>query len=288
VRSCGRRLALIAAVVFSCPGNAIAQTSAPLPCALEPGPTRAVASVSSGDTIRLDDGVEVRLLGILAPKARDAGLSSAGTKWPPAADAREALAALVGGRSVALAFVNNGERTDRYRRVLAHLFVDTGGQQTWVQGRLVAQGQARAHALPRTPAPCHAALVALERQARAAGLGLWSHAAYQVRPADRPSELARYRNSFQLVRGRVERTRRTRRLAILELASSEKPPAPEGRSQWGAFHVIWWRSAADKLKLPELASLTGRNVLVRGWVQQRPGRGPEIELVAAGQLEFED
>jgi endonuclease YncB( thermonuclease family) len=281
-----RLAAAAVAVLLSCASNAVAQTSAPLPCALEPGPTRAVAAVASGDSIRLDDGVEVRLLGVLAPRARDAGISSAGAQWPPAAEAREALAALVVGRGVALAFA--GSRTDRYHRVLAHLFVDIAGKQVWVQGRLVAQGQVRAHARPRSPDPCHVALVAMERQARASRLGLWSHAAYQVRPADRPSELARYRNTFQLVRGRVERTRRTRHLAILELASNEKPPAPEGRSQWGAFHVIWRQNATDRLKLPELTAFAGRNVLVRGWIEQRPGRGPEIELVAAGQLELDD
>jgi endonuclease YncB( thermonuclease family) len=274
------------ALLLARPDAAFAQSAAPLPCALEPGPTRAVADVASGDSIRLDDGVEVRLLGVLAPRARDADISSADAAWPPAAEARKALAALVGGRGVALAFT--GTRTDRYRRVLAHLFVDIDGRQVWVQGRLVAQGEVRAHARPGSLDPCHAALVALERQARASRLGLWSHAAYQIRPADRPSELARYRNTFQLVRGRVERTRRTRHLAILELASGEKPPAPAGRSQWGAFHVIWRQSAADKLKLPDLTALDGRNVLVRGWIEQRPGRGPEIELSAAGQLELED
>jgi len=195
-----------------------------------------------------------------------------------------ALEALVGGHSVALAFA--GSQTDRYGRVQAHLFVDRDGQQTWVQGRLAEQGHVRAHALPRNPDPCHAALVARERLARLAGLGLWSHAAYQIRPADRPSELSRYANSFQLVRGRVERTRTTRGLAILELASGERPPASEGRSQWGAFQVLWRRSAADRLKLPDLTSFVGRNVLVRGWIEEH--RGPEITLVAAGQLELED
>lgn len=263
-----------------------AQSSAPLPCALEPGPTRAVADILSGDSVRLDDAVELRLLGVLAPRARDGGASSTSTVWPPAADARKALETIVAGGSVALAFA--GPRTDRYGRVQAHLFADVSGQQVWVQGRLVEQGHLRAHALPRNPDPCHAALVALERRARASGLGLWSHAAYQVRPADRPSELGRYRNSFQLVRGRIERTRTTRSLVILEFASSEKAPAPEGRSQWGAFQAIWRRSAMAKLKLPEATSLTGRNVLVRGWIGERRGGGPEIELVAAGQLELED
>lgn len=282
---CDVRLpSLAVTALLVCAGHAIAQGSAPLPCALEPGPTRAIAAVIDGENVRLDDGIELRLLGVLAPRASDAGASSGVASWPPANDARRALQALVDGRSVALGFA--GPRNDRYGRVLAHLFVDLGGQQVWVQGRLAERGQVRAHAQPRNPDPCHAELVALERRARWSGLGLWSHAAYQVRPADRPSELSRYRYSFQLVRGRIERARMTRRLAVLELASSEQAPAPEGRSQWGALHVIWRRSTADKLRLPDPTTLVGRNVLVRGWIGEH--RGPEIELVAPGQLEFED
>ena len=287
MRKRGRRLIGVAAGILAISVEAaFAQSSAPLPCALEPGPTRAVASVLNGDTVRLDDGVELRLLSVLAPKTRDGGASSTTASWPPASEAQTFLAALVEGRSVALAFA--GVRNDRYGRVLAHIFVDADGRQTWVQGRLVEQGHARAHALPGDPDPCHAALTARERQSREAGRGLWSHAAYQARPADRPSELARYRHSFQLVRGRIERVRMTRALAVLELASGEKQPAAEGKSQWGAFHVVWRRSAMEKLKLPEATTLVGRNVLVRGWIEGRSGRGPEIELVAPGQLELED
>ena len=283
----GWLIGVVAGVLAMCAGEARGQSSAPLPCALEPGPTRAVASVPSGDTVRLDDGVELRLLGVLAPKRRDGGTSSSTTApWPPASEAQAFLAALVEGRSVALAFA--GPHTDRYGRVLAHLFVDADGQQTWVQGRLVEQGHARAHALPGDPDPCHAALTAREHKSRQAGRGLWSHAAYQTRPADRPSELAKYRHSFQLVRGRIERVRMTRGLAILELASGERQPAAEGKSQWGAFHVVWRRSATAKLKLPEATTLLGRNVLVRGWIEGRNGHGPEIELIAPGQLELED
>ncbi|MGE0765244.1 MAG: thermonuclease family protein [Hyphomicrobiaceae bacterium] len=265
-----------------------AQASAPLPCALDAGPARAVVAIGDGHSVTLDDGVDLRLLGILAPTARDGGpwpaARPASVEWPPSSEAQRVLEKLVGGRSVALAFA--GPHTDRYGRVVAHLFVDVDGRQIWVQGYLVERGQARAHPLPRHPNPCHAALVALERRARAAGLGLWSHAAYQIRPADRPSELARYRYTFQLVRGRVERTRTTRALVILELANGEAPPAPAGRSHRNAFHVIWRRGATGNLKLPDTGSLVGRNILVRGWVDEH--RGPEIELVAAGQIEFED
>ena len=260
-----------------------AAESTMLPCVLEPGPTRAVTRAIDGETLRLDDSIEVRLMGALAPRARDAGLDASAV-WSPAVDAHVALEALVGGRNVALAFAS-GHRADRYGRVLAHLVVERDGGQIWVQGRLVETGQARAYALPGGD-PCLPALVALERKAREAGLGLWSNAAYQIRPADRPTELTLYRHTFQLVRGRIERTRETRGLAIIELASGERAAAAEGRSQWDAFHVVWRRSLTEALQMGWKESLVGRNVLVRGWVDDH--RGPEIELVSAGQLEIED
>jgi len=255
----------------------------PLPCTLEPGPTRTVAEVMDGETVRLDDGIEVRLMGMLAPRPRDAGMADAASAWPPAERARAALAALVGGRSVALAF--GGERSDRYGRVLAHLVVERDGEQVWVQGLLVETGHARADALAGGD-PCFAPLVARERKARQDGIGLWVDAAYQVRPGDRPTELSRYRHTFQLVRGRIERVRRTRSLVIAELASAERPAAPEGRSQWNAFHVVWRSSRASALGLDAADSLIGRNIIVRGWIEDN--RGPEIEIVVAGQLEPEE
>ncbi len=94
--------------------------------------------------MRLDDGKEVRLLGILAPRASDAG-ASPGT-WPPESAQGRALADLVQGQSVSLAFA--GRRADRYDRVLAHVFTTTNGVPVWVQGQLVEQGHARADPRP--------------------------------------------------------------------------------------------------------------------------------------------
>ena len=263
--------------------SVLAQAAATLPCTLEPGPTRAVAAVLDGETVRLDDGIEVRLIGALTPRATDGGAEGGAAAWPPETEARAALERLVDGRSVALAFA--GPRADRYGRVLAHLFVEQASEQVWVQGRLVETGHARAYSLAGSDA-CIGALLARERGARNTGLGLWSHAAYQVRPADRPTELARYRHTFQVVRGRVERGRGTRGLAILELASGERAAAAEGTSQRGAFRVVWrWavgRSAA--LDQPDL--WRGRNVVIRGWIEARGG--PEIEIMAAGQLENDE
>ncbi len=263
-------------------GEARAQAAVTLGCNLEPGPSRAVAGIVDGETLRLDDGVEVRLIGALAPRASDAGTDgNVSPAWPPEIATRDALAAWVGGQSVALAFA--GRRADRYGRVLAHVFMNRDGEDVWVQGRLVEDGLARAYALPESDA-CLGPLLERERRARQANRGLWAHAAYQVRPADRPTELTRYRHTFQLVRGRVERGRGTRgSLSILELANGEKPPAPEGGSQRGAFRVVWRREVARRAGLEAPERLADRNILVRGWIDVRAG--PEIEILAAGQIE---
>jgi hypothetical protein len=184
---------------------------------------------------------------------------------------------------VALAFA--GPRADRYGRVLAHLFLGEADAQIWVQGKMIEAGHARAVALPESDA-CIGALLERERRAREAGLGLWSHAAYQIRPADRPTELGRYRFTYQLVRGRVERARQGRGLAILEMANGERPAAEQGKSQRGAFRVVWREKVGRQAGLDRATNLSGRNILVRGWVDAR--FGPEIEIVTAGQLEIED
>jgi endonuclease YncB( thermonuclease family) len=254
-----------------------------LPCGLEPGPVRAVASVVDGETLRLDDRIEVRLIGAMMPRASDASAEGASGLWRPEIDARAALHALAAGRSVTLAMPET--QIDRYGRTLAHVFLDENGQRVWLQGRLVEIGWARAYAIPGSEV-CAAELLQLERRARDARLGLWTHAAYEVRPADRPAELSRYRHTFQLVRGRVEKVRGSRSMAILEMPNIEGPSAVRTTSRKGAFRIVWRRAMARRAELPEPDSLVGRRVLVRGWIEGYGG--PEIEIMTKGQLEIED
>lgn len=274
----------VAALLMAWAPTVRSQSAATLPCVLEPGPTRAVAAVIDGATVRLDDGIELRLLDVLGPHADDAGAAGA-SAWPPADEARAELAALIEGQSIALAFA--GERADRYGRVLAHAFVKREADDVWVQGALVERGHARV-AGARGAGGCLAALLDRERRARTAQAGIWAHAGYQVRPGDRPEELARYRHTFQLVRGRVERVRTTRTLMVLELTSSTRAPRGSDGRQWGALRLTWKRSAGLPAGVERADQLAGRNVLARGWVEVAPGRGPEIEIVQLAELDFED
>src|SRR5918999_3745487 len=99
LRSSGGRLApLLAAWLIL----AMAGAQAAAECALQPGPARAVARVLDGETLALDDGTEVRLIGALSPRPLEAAADA--SYWPPEREAIAALERLVLGRSVELAF----------------------------------------------------------------------------------------------------------------------------------------------------------------------------------------
>jgi endonuclease YncB( thermonuclease family) len=240
---------------------------------LEFGPTRAVVRVTDGETVVLDDGRELRLIGALAPRAIDAD-ADAGV-WPAEAAATEGLRALVLGRSVELRF-GPGERTDRYGRLQAHAFLIEGDGRRWIQGVLLQQGLARAYALAGARS-CGAELLAAERSAREARLGLWADAAYQVRPADKPSELLRYRSTFQVIEGVIVRVGQTRGTIYLNF----------DRTWRRGVSVSLRRDDASLLGAADVGNpmaLEGRSVRVRGWIEQR-GAAPIIDISAGGLVE---
>jgi endonuclease YncB( thermonuclease family) len=271
-----RRARVFAAVVWLAVAGspAVAQPAeGPSTCPdLSPGPSRTVARIIDGETVTLDDGAELRLIGALAPRAIDAG-AEAGT-WPAEAKAREGLTALVLGKSVELGF--GGDRADRYGRLLAHAFLVEGDRRHWVQAQMLERGLARAYALPGHRA-CADALLSAERTARSSALGLWAEAAYQVRRADNPGELLRYRATFQLVEGRVARVAQARGTIYLNF----------DRNWRQAFSASLKREDSRQLlgtHAGNPAGLEGRDVQLRGWIEQRGG-APVIDLSSAGHVE---
>src|SRR5262245_48586665 len=129
-------------------------------CKLEPIGTGAVKSVVDGRTFVLTDGREVRLAGIEVPRADDGGAH--------AGAAKAALEALLAGGEIL--FKRLGAETDRYGRVVAYVFGT--GQERAAQQVMLARGHARM-AARIGDAACAAELLAAERTARAARLGLW-------------------------------------------------------------------------------------------------------------------
>jgi len=239
-------------------------------CVLEAGPRHAVDRVVDAETVLLDDGRQVRLIGALAPRAPNN--SPAAARWRPEQDAVAALRDLIRGRSVELAF--SGRHLDRYGHLLAHLFFEQDGERVWVQGYLLSKGQARAYGLPGSFA-CMRELLAHEQVARAAGIGLWSSAAYATRPAARTRELMRLRNSYQIVEGRVAHVASLKSHTYLNFGTNWRNDFTAGVSpKLRRANPEWAKS---------LAALEGKHIQVRGWIEYR--NGPYIAIDDPNQIE---
>ena len=120
---------------------ALLPPSATAVAAAEPVTSGVVSRVVDGDTLVLENGSQVRLVGIQAPKL-PLGRRNLPT-WPLAHEVKAALAALTLKKPLVLTYT--GRRIDRHGRLLAHLS-DADGR--WIQGVLLARGMARVYTFP--------------------------------------------------------------------------------------------------------------------------------------------
>lgn len=204
------------------------------------------ARVIDGDTLRLEDGRRVRLIGIDTPEIGREGRASE----PFAEQARERLQALV--REPGLQLVVGQQAEDRYGRTLGHLFTGRGAN---IEALLLADGLGFALAVPPNLAllECHAAA---EGEARRELLGVWRQP---------PLPAARAKAGFQVLRGRIARVQSAGRYLWLELDGPiVLRLALDDASLWAASPQHWH----------------GREVEVRGWVidrRQQTGVKPEFK-----------
>jgi endonuclease YncB( thermonuclease family) len=235
---------------------------------MEPGGV--VVQVTDGDTVVLDTGVVVRMIGTQAPKL---ALGRAGfVDWPKAEEAKATLEAMVLNKPVRLGY--GGERVDRYERALAHVFVSTPDGELWAQQAMVAAGMARVYSFADNR-QCLDQLFAAEGRARAAGVGIWGDPYYSVRAADEPAGLLKRAGQYELVEGRV----------LLADAASGRVYLNFGRFWKEDFTAVieapalrlFAKAGADPLRLE------GALVRIRGWVDDRDG--PRIEITHPEQIE---
>lgn len=240
-----------------------------LACAdLRDGPRGTVVEVTDGDTVVLDSGAKVRLIGMQAPKLP---LGRAGFAiWPLADDAKRALEKLALGAKVQLRY--GGTERDRHGRVLAHMFI--GDAEVWAQQAMLGQGMARVYSFADNRF-CLEELYAAERQARVDRRGIWTKAYYELRSADRPAELLPLVGRYELIEGRVLTAQKAGKYVYLNF----------GRVWREDFTVVIDRYGMDNFEddgVDPLA-LAGRVVRVRGWIDNRDG--PRIEVTHPEQIE---
>lgn len=238
--------------------------------ALRDGPRGTVTAVRDGDTVLLDTGLEVRLVGTQAPKLP---LGREGFEtWPKAEEARQALEEIVLGQSVVLRY--GGEQIDRHGRALAQLFVVLTDREIWAQEEMLMAGMARVYSFPDNRA-CLLELFAAEAKARAMKLGIWGDPEYSVRRADRPEVLLDRAGHYELVEGRVLLAAEAGALVYLNFGRRWKEDFTvviDARSR-----KLFAESGLDPLVLG------GALVRVRGWIDDYDG--PRIEVTHPEQIE---
>ena len=143
-----------------------------------------VAAVLDGRTFRLEDGREIRLVGI-EPADGDRAKGAA------------ALSAIVGGRDVTLQ--GEDDTPDRYGRQTAFVFV--AGAEAPVQNELLRQGAVLFSANVADSA-CAGTLAAAEATALSAKIGIWS-APTAIKNAESPGDILAGIGRFAVVEGKV-------------------------------------------------------------------------------------
>jgi endonuclease YncB( thermonuclease family) len=236
---------------------------------LADGPTGTVVAVPDGNSLKLDSGPVVRLIGTRAPMP--AGRRAAATAEPLADEARTGLSALVLHKAVRLGL--DDEETDRYGNMEAELFF-TGTPGDWVEQALLARGLARVEpsAINRR---CIGELLAAEAPARNAGLGIWADPHYSVRDANDPASLAGLVGRYELAEGEVVSVGTTPRRDYLDFGRIWKNDVT---ATIGAKALQLFSAAGI-----DPASLKGKHIRVRGWIEDHDG--PSIDIESPAQIE---
>jgi micrococcal nuclease len=252
------RLLLLAAFL-------ILPAAAAQPAELVRDRTARAIDIVDGDTLVLEDGREVRLVGLQAPKLPLGRRNF--RAWPLAEEAKQALAEIALGQELMLAY--GGARQDRHQRLLAHLF--RTGDDLWVQGDMLRRGMARVYSFPDNRAAV-ADMLALEAEARTARRGIWAHPYYRILDH---REAGAHLDSFQLVEGRVLKAERKGARLYLNFAADYRSD----------FTIVIERHASRLFEDVNFDPLTlqGRTVRVRGWLKE--WNGPMIEATHPEQIE---
>ncbi len=203
-----------------------------------------VAQVLDGDSLRLTDGREIRLIGVTAPEYGKDGAPDE----PFAREARAALARLIQGGELQIEY--DAERRDRYGRTLAHVLLSDGRS---VEEALLRDGLAFLIA----EAPNLARLESYARaevEARRAGRGVWGHPYYKPRAAAR---LGPDDTGFRFVEGEVRRVGRGPHATYFDLSERFTLVIP---------HEHWHFFGGDPKRFLH------RHVIARGWVSAQENR----------------
>ncbi len=160
--------------------------------------TARVNYVYDGDTLQLEDGRKVRLMGIDTPEVYAKRGRIATEIRRSGEQAKIALKALLAESSQQIGLAYGVQRFDRYQRTLAHVFLADGKN---IQAALISGGYAIAFTTPPddSMSDCYRQQEALAIKAKR---GIWQLAQYKLK---RSVQLNSASDGFHRLQGRVTR-----------------------------------------------------------------------------------
>jgi micrococcal nuclease len=203
-----------------------------------------VRTVYDGDTVVLDDGRKIRLLGINTPEVRhrDKQADAGGD------EAKQWLINRLKNTKVRVQL--DEENTDKYQRTLGHLFTEN---KEHINLELVKAGLAEMSIYPPNLLFTSELLVA-QQAAEQAKIGIWQRPEYAVQPVNSLTEDGH--TGWIRLSGKVSNVRNTKKSVYL--AFSDKFEARIERKWLFLF--------------PDVAGYLGKTLEVRGWLNRNRGR----------------
>lgn len=222
-----------------------------------------VKMVYDGDTLQLEDGRKVRLIGIDTPEIFSKKRAIASDIKSSGERARVSLLQQLAMSENRISLSYGSERFDRYGRTLAHVFLPDGKNlQAW----LILEGYAIAFTTPPNDqmSHCYRRLELVTQQAKR---GIWQMSQYQLKQSH---QLSKKSQGFHRLQGRISRVSVSRDKVTLVMDDR--------------LDVNIYKSDMKNFNAYQLNNLKGKNVRVRGWIKHKKARGGKHNGERSGNL----
>ena len=207
-----------------------------------------VKRVYDGDTLQLEDGRKVRLIGIDTPEIFSKKRAIASDIKSSGERARVSLLQQLATSKNRISLSYGAQRFDRYGRTLAHVFLPNGKN---VQAWLISEGYAIAFTTPPNDkmTNCYRRLELVAQQKKR---GIWQMSQYQVKQSH---QLSKKSQGFHRLQGRVSRVRVSRNKVTLVLDDK--------------VDINIYKENIQNFNAYLLNNLQGKNIRVRGWIKHK-------------------
>jgi len=199
-----------------------------------------IKKISDGDTIVLENGIKIRLLGINTPEiSKRDKIAEAGGE-----EAKQWLIEKLASKKIKLQY--DIEQKDKYGRTLAYVFTEN---KVNINLQLVANGLAAINIYPPNLKYVDKLILA-QQQAESKKLGIWAMPAYMPKQVNKFD--SNKHKGWQRIRGKISHLKQSRKYNYLSLSPT--------------FSLKIARSSENLFM--DLNNYIGKTIEVRGWVRK--------------------